>query len=208
MNRSDVPALVPLSLLEAMRNLDTPVEDGLEELAPEIVAKRFGLSATVAAQIERYQQALGVGDRVGHDEALGVFRLVARRPDAALAFADAGRRAARYAARSAGSSTRTLLKVSPGRMGRRLGLRAAGRVAKEALGAELVERTSGLEARVPDPLTIAAAPDGAACGFYGSCFAELLRVLAGLEGAMTHDHCRGRGDAACGWRWADAEGYE
>jgi hypothetical protein len=28
-----VPALIPLSLLEAIRNLDTPVEDGLDELA-------------------------------------------------------------------------------------------------------------------------------------------------------------------------------
>ena len=28
-----VHAIIPLSLLEAIRNLDTPVEDGLEELA-------------------------------------------------------------------------------------------------------------------------------------------------------------------------------
>ena len=52
-----VPALIPLSLLEAMRNLDTPVEDGLEELAEEIVVRRLGLSPTVAAQIQRYRQA-------------------------------------------------------------------------------------------------------------------------------------------------------
>ena len=29
-----VPALIPLSLLEALRNLDTPLEDGLAELSP------------------------------------------------------------------------------------------------------------------------------------------------------------------------------
>ena len=39
-----VHAIIPLSLLEALRNLDTPVEDGLEELAGEIVSKRLGLS--------------------------------------------------------------------------------------------------------------------------------------------------------------------
>ena len=52
---SAVPALLPLSLLEAIRNLDTPVEDGLDELAEEIVVRRLGLSPTVAAQIQRYR---------------------------------------------------------------------------------------------------------------------------------------------------------
>ena len=44
-----VAAVIPLSLLEAIRNLDTPVEDGLDERSPELVAKRLGLSSTVAA---------------------------------------------------------------------------------------------------------------------------------------------------------------
>ena len=50
------PAVLPLSLLEAVRNLDTPVDDGLELLAEEIAARRLGLSNTVAAQIARYRQ--------------------------------------------------------------------------------------------------------------------------------------------------------
>jgi hypothetical protein len=87
-----VPPIVPLSLLEALRNLDTPVEDGLDELAGEIVSKRLGLSSTVAAQIQRYQYALRRGGRVPLDECVAVFRLVSRRPDAALVFADAGGR--------------------------------------------------------------------------------------------------------------------
>ena len=90
-----VPALIPLSLLEAIRNLDTPVEDGLDELAEEIVVRRLGLSPTVAAQIQRYRQAVERDAPVDQDEVVSVLRLVGRRPDAALAFADAGRRAAR-----------------------------------------------------------------------------------------------------------------
>ena len=58
-----------------------------------------------------------------------------------------------------------------------------------------------------DSLTVAAMPDGEACGFIGSMLAELLRLLAGMEGAMTHDRCASRGDAVCVWHWADAEGY-
>ena len=94
-----VPALIPLSLLEAIRNLDTPVEDGLDELAEEIVVRRLGLSPTVAAQIQRYRQAAEKDAGVDLDEAVSVLRLVGRRADAPLAFADAGRRAARYATR-------------------------------------------------------------------------------------------------------------
>src|SRR6188768_4145102 len=94
---SHVPAIVPLSLLEALRNVDAPVEDGLEELAGEVVSKRLGLSATVQAQIARYAWHADRGHAVALDEASSVFRLVGRRPDAPLVFADAGRRAARRA---------------------------------------------------------------------------------------------------------------
>ncbi len=205
--RSTVPALIPLSLLQALRNLDAPLDDGLEELASEMVAKRFGLSDTVAAQIERYEEAVEHGDEVPRDEALGVLRLVGRRADAQLAFADAGRRAARHAAKAAGRGARTLIRVAPGGMSRKVGFRTAARAAARTLGIELRGAGRAVEARVTESLTIAAMPDGEACGFIGSMLAELLRLLAGMEGAMTHDRCAARGDAVCVWHWADAEGY-
>src|SRR6185437_6705762 len=118
-NKPTVPALIPLSLLEAIRNLDTPVEDGLEELAEEIVVRRLGLSPTVAAQIQRYRQAADKGGSVELEETISVLRLIGRRSDAPLVFADAGRRAARYAARNRARSSRTLARVSPGGMARR-----------------------------------------------------------------------------------------
>jgi hypothetical protein len=108
-----VAALIPLSLLEALRNLDTPVEDGMDELAEEIVVRRLGLSPTVAAQIQRYRQTAERGGAVDLDEVLSVIRLVGRRPDAPLVFADAGRRAARYAARTQGRSSRILARMVP-----------------------------------------------------------------------------------------------
>lgn len=205
--RSTVPALIPLSLLQALRNLDAPLDDGLEELASEMVAKRFGLSDTVAAQIERYEEAVEHGDEVPRDEALGVLRLVGRRADAQLAFADAGRRAARHAARAAGRGARTLIRVAPGGMSRKVGFRTASRAIARTLGIELRGAGRAVEARVEESLTVAAMPDGEACVFVGSMLAELLRLLAGMEGAMTHDRCAARGDAVCVWHWADAEGY-
>src|SRR5258706_14533801 len=50
-----VHSIVPLAVLEAVRNLDTPVEDGLSEFAEELLSKRLRLSATVAMQLRGYE---------------------------------------------------------------------------------------------------------------------------------------------------------
>lgn len=203
-----VPALIPLSLLEAIRNLDTPVEDGLDELAAEIVVRRLGLSPTVAAQIQRYRQAADRGTTVHLDETISVLRLVGRRVDAALVFADAGRRAARYAARNRGKSSRTLLRMAPGEVGRRLALRSAARITRRVFGGELKPRPQDIEVQMQSPLSIEALPTGEACVFYGSVYQELLRSLTGFEGALLHERCRSRGEEACVWRTAVAEVFE
>lgn len=208
MPKPSVPALIPLSLLEAIRNLDTPVEDGLDELAEEIVVRRLGLSPTVAAQIQRYRQAAERRGAVELDETISVLRLVGRRGDASLVFADAGRRAARYAARSRGRSSRTVAKVLPRRAARRLALRSAARLARTVFGGELKSRSQAVEVRMESPLSIVALPTGEACVFYGSVYRELLRDLTGFEGALLHERCRARGEDACMWRTALAEVYE
>lgn len=208
MPKPSVPALIPLSLLEAIRNLDTPVEDGLDELAEEMVVRRLGLSPTVAAQIDRYRQAAERGNAVDLDETVSVLRLIGRRADAALVFADAGRRAARYAAKNRGRSSRTLANVSPRRVARRLALGSAGRLARSIFDAELKSRSQDVELRMTAPLSIVALPTGEACLFYGSVYQELLRGLTGFEGALIHERCRSRGDDACVWRTAVAEVYE
>jgi hypothetical protein len=196
-----------MSLLEALRNLDTPVEDGLDELAGEIVAKRLGLSATVAAQIQRYQGQVRRGAPVSMDEAVSVFRLAGRRPDAQLVFADAGRRAARYAARSGPVLARAGARL-PGGLGRSIGAGAATRAARRTLGLQLAVDDQGAVAEVVKPLSIVALADGSGCAFYGAALGELLRLLTGFEGAMVHERCRARGDAVCCWRATSVGGYD
>ncbi|HYF38427.1 MAG TPA: hypothetical protein VD930_01980 [Gemmatimonadales bacterium] len=207
MPKPTVPALIPLSLLEAIRNLDTPVEDGLEELAEEIVVRRLGLSPTVAAQIQRYRQAAERGGSVELDETISVLRLIGRRVDAPLVFADAGRRAARYASKGRRPS-RTIAKLSPGSMAQRLALRSTAKLARTIFGGELRSRPEDVEVRMTAPLSIEALPTGEACVFYGSVYQELLRGLTGFEGALLHEQCRARGEEACVWRTAVAEVYE
>lgn len=185
-----VHSIVPLTVLEAVKNLDTPVEDGLTEFAEELLVKRLGLSPTVAMQLAEYEQLVRRDARVDGAHVEALLRLVGRRPDADLVFADAGRRAARRAVRRVFGPLRLF------------GHFAARRAARAVLGADLVRERHVPVARVTDPIAINATPDGAACGFYGAALAELLRLLVGYEGAMLHTTCRASGAASCEWRAA------
>lgn len=183
-------SIVPLAVLEAVKNLDTPVEDGLTEFADELLVKRLGLSPTIQMQLEEFEQLVRKDVRVeaAHVEAL--LRLVGRRPDADLVFADAGRRAARRAVKRMSGVSRLFRHA------------AARRAARAVLGAELGWEQRLPVARVTDPIAIQATPDGTACGFYAAGLVELLRLLVGYEGAMVHVACRARGGTGCEWRAA------
>lgn len=201
------PAILPLALLEAVQNIDTPPDDGLGALEHELAAKRLGLSPTVAAQIARYRERADDGGELPEDEAMAVFRLVGRRPDAPLVYADAGRRAARYAARRAGWTSRVVGGL-PGRLGKRLALRSAGSLARRWLLVELSAEGGLPRAETSDSLGLRAREDGVGCQFYSAALAELLRLVAGFEGAMLHESCVSRGDRSCRWLAAKGEGYE
>jgi predicted hydrocarbon binding protein len=203
-----VHSLIPQSLLEAIRNLDTPLDDGLNELAGETISKRLGLSTTVAQQIERYHELALHNVTVPLDEVIMIFRLIGRRPDAALVYADAGRRAARYTARTSGLGTRLLLRASPRPLRRKLGVRAAAQLARGLLGIELELQQQVPRVRLAESMATRAGFPGAGCYFYSAILAELLRVTSGFEGAMVHERCRARGDDHCTWRAAEAGDYE
>jgi len=203
-----IHSLIPQSLLEAIRNLDTPLDDGLSELAAETVSKRLGLSTTVAQQIERYREHASRSGAIPAEEVIQIFRLIGRRPDASLVYADAGRRAARYAARSSPGRTRLLLRASPRPLQKRLGTRVAVRVARRLLGVELEATRQLPQVRMVESLATHAGFAGTGCYFYSAVLAELLRVTSGFEGAMVHERCRARGDDHCFWRAAEAGGYE
>jgi predicted hydrocarbon binding protein len=193
-----VHSILPLAVLEAVRNLDTPVEDGLSEFAEELLVKRLGLSSTVAMQLERYEGLVRRDARVEADQLEALLRLVGRRPDAELVFADAGRRAARRAARRVFPIRRLLAHIGP----RAFGNGAAKSAARAVFGVDLRRETGVPVAILADAITIRATPDGAACGLWAAALAEVLRLLTGFEGAMRHTACRALGAAACEWRAA------
>lgn len=193
-----VHSIVPLAVLEAIRNLDTPVEDGLAEFADELLSKRLGMSATIAMQVNEYEGLVRRDATVDPTNVEALLRLVGRRPDADLVFADAGRRAARRAAARTAGAARWIAHAGP----RGLGYAVARRAARVVLSGDLHRDHELPVARMTETLAIRATPDGAACGLYGAAFTELLRLFANFEGSMVHVSCRGAGGAACEWRAA------
>ena len=76
----------------------------------------------------------------------------------------------------------------------------ARRAMGEVFDAVLAREGRDAAAVVAHDIAVRATPDGAACTFYASAFAELLRQLMDFEGSMTHTKCRSRGDDRCEWR--------
>ncbi len=193
-----VHSIVPLAVLEAVRNLDTPVEDGLHEFADHLLAKRLGLSETVQVQLAQYASLARRGGRVDAAHVEALLRLVGRRPDADLVFAEAGRRVARRAVGALSPFSRIAARAAP----RALGVAIARAAARRVLGGDLGREADLPVARVADAVAVRATPDGAACGLYGAAFTELLRLLSGYEGALQHHACRATGAPRCEWRAA------
>ncbi len=193
-------ARLPLALLEAVRAIDKPEAELDAELVHELRNKRLGLSETVLLQIRRYQDAVRRQQRVPFDEVLALARLIGRRPDADLAFREAGRMWARAAISTIGSTTRGAAISLPALLGRPIALRQLRRLSKRFMDATLVRQGSTLMLDVTAPVSVDAAPRGAGCGLYEAAFREALHTLADADGAVEHVLCRSRGDARCQWR--------
>ncbi|MEK6767946.1 MAG: hypothetical protein AABY85_03035 [Gemmatimonadota bacterium] len=197
---TEAHSIIPLAVLEAMRNLDSPSDEEVAEYVDELLKKRLGLSDTVAAQIGRYEAVVRRDRTVRAEEAEQILRLASRRTDAALVFADGGRRAARHAVKRLALSARWGARSLPRFLGRAIGFRASRRAAAEVFAATITRDDGETVAIVAHALPVRATPDGAACAFFSAAFAELLRQLVEFDGAMTHTRCLSRGDARCEWR--------
>ncbi len=189
-------AIIPLALFETIRSLDLPTDDGLEEFHHELAVKRLGMNRTVLAQIERYARLARTDRRLDGEEVSALLRLVGRRGDAGLVYAEAGRRAARMAAARVSGILRLLRHVLPAGFG----LLLARRAAADVFGVTVRRDGAAVAATMEDLLALRATPNGAACGLFGSAAAELLRSFTSFDGALVHDACRARGDPQCHWR--------
>ena len=197
---STVDALLPLSFLEAVRSVDTPSDDFDAEFVDELRNKRLGLSETVYAQIQRYADAVKRNQRQVLDEAVGLARLIGRRPDAEAVFREAGRYLAREAYMTLSPVTRKLMRVLPGVIARPMALRRARHIAARYLNGGVRRVGTSLILEVPEPITLDSAPSGKGCAFYEASLRELVHLTTNTNGSVEHVRCASRGEGGCVWK--------
>lgn len=179
-----IDAQVPLSLLEAVRAVDQPDQGYETEYVPELRNKRFGLSDTVFAQIQRYNESVRRGDLINREEVAGIARLLARRPDAETVFRAGGRHLARASFGTLMSVTRGMLLTFPALLTRPVALRHLTRLSARFLAGN-VKRVGGFVY-----LTVgdAVAADGEETDignvFYEAALREYVALLVGGSGAI------------------------
>lgn len=190
-----IHTIIPLGVLLSLQEADQLPELAGEPYA-DLASVRFGGSTTVAAQITRYRDLLNRGVDVEVTEVAGLVRLVARRPDADLVLADAGRTAGRLAAERSGLG-KAVRAVSPGRLRRWSGRRKVRRICADVFGVSF----DGDETATWTDAAGLGAGDlaGSSCRLIGSATAELLRTYTGFEGALFHTSCRAHRADVCSW---------
>ncbi|MEP7345457.1 MAG: hypothetical protein ABI877_09320 [Gemmatimonadaceae bacterium] len=195
-----VDPLVPLSLLEAVRNVDSPIEDFDAELVGDLRNKRLGLSDTVYMQIRRFTEAVKRNQRATHDEVAGIAKLIGRRPDAEAVFRAAGRFLAREAYQTISPVSRRLMLVLPSLLSRPITLRHMRRFARRYFNGSVSRVGSSIYLEVPHSVTLDSAPRSIGCSYYESGLKELLRLLVNSVGSVEHHRCTTRSEGTCSWR--------
>ncbi len=195
-----VDPLIPLSLLEAVRSVDLPDNDPEAEFVHELRNKRLGLSDTVFAQIKRFAEAVRRKQRTDFNEAVGIARLIGRRPDAEAVFREAGRNFARQVYATISPVTRRMMRSLPALVTRPLALRHVRRVAKRYLHGSARRMGGTIMLDVSESVTRDAAPKLGGCAFYESALRELIQLMVGGVGAVDHVRCASRSEGSCEWR--------
>jgi predicted hydrocarbon binding protein len=195
-----VDALLPLSLLEAVRDVDTPSDAIDTEYVDELRNKRLGLSDTIYSQIKRHTEAVRKGQRVPQDESVALAKLIGRRPDAEVVFRAAGQFIARESYHTISPVVRKLLRLLPAAMARPIAFKRAQKIVGRYLNGNVRRVSNFLHLEVPRSVTLGTAPGTIGCVYYEAALRELLRYLIGSIGAVEHVRCTGRGEGLCEWR--------
>ena len=195
-----VHPLLPLSFLEAVRNVDTPVEDFEAELVSDLRNKRLGLSDTIYMQIKRYTEAVKRGQRTPYHEAAGLAKLLGRRPDAEAVYRAAGRHLAGEAYRTLNAVKRRVMLILPAFLARPIALRNTRRLARRYLNGNISRVGAMVYLEVTHSVAQDAAQRSIGCTYYEAGLKELLRLMVNSGGAVEHVRCASRGEGACQWR--------
>ena len=202
-----VHARIPLSLLEAIRRIDTPSDQTDTEYVPELINKRLGLSDTVYTQIRRYTDAMKRGQRIPFAEAEGLGTLIGRRPDAAELFTSAGSILAADAYESIPGPARQMIRHMPRFISRPMALKRLTAIADKYIGGSLDSAANSVSLKLQESVTVNGSTDSRGCLFYEEALSELVRLLFNSATRVEHVHCIQRGENACEWS-AELSGHQ
>lgn len=189
-----VQAVVALRLLEAMRDMDLPLELLEDEDPTQTIPRRFGLSDVVERQIRSFKDDVRKRVRLTDTEIEGLFRFVIRRPDSPAVFHRVGRllaerqrapRWVRYMPRS------VQFAVARARARKRLKKLFGRPIGGFGRGSFVVEGRSHIFHDFD--------PGGDACELLSGFGQEVLEQTLGGSAEVTHTLCQGRGDDLCRW---------
>jgi hypothetical protein len=206
-----VNAIVPLSLLEAVRSVDIPEGEDIDvEYVQEHRNKRLGLSDTVIAQIRRYKEAMKQNRAIAIDEAIGIARLIGRRSDAESIFTRAGTIVANRIYEMISSTRRQIIRLLPGFLARPLAFRQVKKAGEKYFGASVRRVGASIVFGVKESVTIGSAPRAIGCLYYESALREMLKLLVNGGGMIDHVRCREKGEDICEWRadWRAVKGSQ
>ncbi len=201
-----IDARLPLALLCAVKEQDTPPELLPDENPHAFFPNRLGLSSVIDVQIQQFKRLARLRRRVDQAEVEALLELVARRSDASDVFTDAGRRLAGYHFAGAIGTFRRLNRRLPRRLRRRAAIRAL-RKAHDAflVAADLSIQTDPIEFHATDVLTARVGEYAGACKLYGSLTARLLEMSGLGPARVSHPECQRHGAERCLWIVEDGE---
>ena len=196
----EVPASLPLSLLEAVRAHDRPAEVLEDEDLTVSLPRRFGLTGVVDTQIRQFEAAQKAGKNVRLDEVVNLMRLVLRRPDASLIMEDTGRRFAQWHFERRMKIIRDLYPKLPAR----LASMSAARAIRNSLkllkaGSTITVTRQPFHVRIEKCLFPRVDETGAACPLLTGLLQEQLRLYTQQPVIVAHTVCTSKSDGRCEW---------
>ncbi len=186
-------AEVALSLLEALRSVDSPGEILEDEVVARTIPRRLGLSEVVGRQIELYRDYVRQGRKLSDEELAEFTRLVKKRPDAGKVFFEMG---VRLAEEQMPGRKWWLPRVFRFRMVRRATQRTLSKLFGQRVGG-FVSGTFSLEVSA-SPL-VQLDPSGDACGLVTGFCQRAVRKGVGGYLSVVKLSCETLGDRVCKW---------
>jgi predicted hydrocarbon binding protein len=198
-----VTAAFPLALLEAVRAHDRPGEILEDEDLTVSLPRRLGLTGVVETQIMRYEAAQRAGRPVSLNEAMSLFKLVMRRPDAEPILRETGQRVARWYARRTPAGWLAVLHRGPARLALRTARRASARALRRLQAGTRIEASKPFTLSISDCITARIEDSGSGCALFTGMLEEHLLFYTGRTHRVAHARCLTNGAPTCDWELAE-----